>query len=212
MFDKIFSWGLMKINAFPVISEVLNARIFRGNMPPDHLRQTRVLLVNLASATRELAPLIQNMLHGPWINLVFYRGTGVRMGCGLHPSLPRSRFCIITQRSSGGALRDETKIASRETSSTLTSCLYTIINSIVDQHLGCFIGQSCRLWVVLDAQEWDIIVGLMNDKIRDLTRPFLKIGDRYVAKSFKRQRTKGRSNKTRDLKNHHKCITDLESR
>ena len=174
MFDKIFSWGLMKINAFPVISEVLNARIFRGNMPPDHLRQTRVLLVNLASATRELAPLIQNMLHGPWINLVFYRGTGERMGCGLHPSLPRSRFCIITQRSSAGGLRDETKIASRETSSTLTSCLYTIINSIVDQHLGCFIGQSCRLWVVLDAQEWDIIVGLMNDKIRDLTRPFWK--------------------------------------
>ena len=84
----------------PVISEALNFRIFRGNMPPDHLRQTRVLLANLASATRELAPLIQNMLHDPWINLVFYRGTGVRMGCGLHPSLPRSRFCLVTQRSS----------------------------------------------------------------------------------------------------------------
>ena len=55
----------MKINAYPVISEALNVRILRGNMPPDHLRQTRVLLVNLASATRELAPLIQNMLHGP---------------------------------------------------------------------------------------------------------------------------------------------------
>ena len=65
----------MKISAYPVISEALNVRIFRGNMPPDHLRQTRVLLVNLASATRELAPLIQNMLHGPWINLVFYRET-----------------------------------------------------------------------------------------------------------------------------------------
>ena len=43
-------------------------------MPPDHLRQTRVLLANLASATRELAPQIQNMLHDPWINLVFYIG------------------------------------------------------------------------------------------------------------------------------------------
>ena len=142
MFDKIFSWGLMKINAFPVISEALNVRIFRGNMPPDHLRQTRVLVVNLASATSELALLIQNMLHGPWINLVFYRGTGVRMGWGLHPSLPRSRFCLVTQHPSGGALRDETKTAARETSSTLTLCLYTIINSIVAQHLGCFIGQS----------------------------------------------------------------------
>ena len=65
MFDKFFSRGLMKVNAFPIISEALNFRIFRGNLPPDHLRQTRVLLANLASATRELAPLIQNMLHGP---------------------------------------------------------------------------------------------------------------------------------------------------
>ena len=65
MFDKFFSRGLMKVNAFPIISEALNFRIFRGNLPPDYLRQTRVLLANLASATRELAPLIQNMLHGP---------------------------------------------------------------------------------------------------------------------------------------------------
>ena len=188
MFDKFFSWGLMthvmKVNAFPVISEALNVRIFRGNMPPDHLRQTRVLLVNLASATRELVPLIQTMLHDPWINLVFYRGTGVRMGCWLHLSLPRSRFCLVTQRSSRGALRDETKIASRETSSTLTLCLYTIINSIVAQHLGCFIGQSCRLWVVLDAQEWDIIVGLVNDKIRDLTRALFENRRPLCGKKF----------------------------
>ena len=157
---------------------------FPGEHAPDHLRQTRVLLANLASGTRELALQIQNMLHDPWINLVFYRGTGVRMSCGLHPSLPRSRFCLVTQRSSRGALRDETKTAARETSSTLTLCLYTIINSIVAQHLGCFIGQSCRLWVVLDAQEWDIIVGLVNDKIRDLTRALFENRRPLCGKKF----------------------------
>ena len=183
-FDKIFSWGLVKINAFPAISEALNVRIFRGNMPPDHLSQTRVVLANLASGTRELAPQIQNMLHDPWINLVFYRGTGVRMSCGLHPSLPRSRFCLVTQRSSRGALRDETKTAARETSSTLTLCLYTIINSIVAQHLGCFIDQSCRLWVLLDAQKWDIIVRLVNDKIRDLTRALFENRRPLCGKKF----------------------------
>ena len=108
----------------------------------------------------------------------------VRMGCGLHPSLPRSRFCLVTQRSSGGALRDETKTAARETSPTLTLCLYTIINSIVAQHLGCFIGQFCRLWVVSDAQEWDIIVRLVNDKIRDLTRPLFENRRPLCGKKF----------------------------
>ena len=40
---------------------------------------------------------------------------GIKTTLGRGASLPRSWFCLVTQRSSRGALRDDTKTAARET-------------------------------------------------------------------------------------------------
>ena len=51
----------------------------------------------------------------------------------------------------------------------------------------------------MDVQEWDIIVGLVNDKNQDLTRPLFEKRRPLCGKKFQEAEIMGRSNETRDF-------------
>ena len=51
----------------------------------------------------------------------------------------------------------------------------------------------------MDVQEWNIIVGLVNDKIQDLTRPLFEKRRPLCGKKFQEAEIKRRSNETRDF-------------